>query len=444
MNSTELFNEFIKFERKYDVFSLKTKSNIYWWDIVRFSIYYELRNTLVIKYSDQQVGMNQKNPILILKKIGKDIFYLFKSLFFKRKSLFFLCSRSKNNADVNIDIIANKFLKVIPSNESFIIETVFDANTEYSSYSNIFLIIIRKIKKLKLEKINFDINRLLNSHFETSVDFYTIVQKCLHNYTLEYKNYIWLLRLVKPQYCFVIQNGIQKALFSAAKDLNIKCIELQHGQINNFHIAYSYSNKIDYSHLKSFPNILFTFSDFWNKVNYPVNEKISMGVDNNPFEVENIITKDIAFIFSNSYAENLLSFLKKLAPQFENKIYVKLHPKQNNGIEYLKKELAEFKNIKLIYMGKTMDETLSLVSSIVMIQSTVIYEALQKNKKVFLYKKQDYATQSDVFDNPNVYLIDSVEEFITYKDELFKNQNKISYFDDFNQDKFLSYIKDYK
>ncbi|MBD3799490.1 MAG: hypothetical protein IE883_06320 [Epsilonproteobacteria bacterium] len=442
MTSSELFNKFIAFEEKFDVFNLKTDTELYWWDIVRYSIYSELNNNFVRKHQDMPT-IKKKISFIVLKRIFKDVFYLLKSFLFKKEFFFFLCSRSKDSNYFNFDSAARSYIKSIPSSKSFYLETYSTAQTEYPSYSNIFLAIMKKLYKFRDIKLNFDINKILNEEFKINIDFYSVVQKNLNNYTVEYNYYKFLLKVLKPKYCFIVQNGIQKALFTVANDLNIECVELQHGQINSFHIAYSYSKNIDYSHLKSFPKYLFTYSEFWNKINFPIYKKISMGRENKIDKGNAQKSSDIAFVFANIYTKNLLSFVKVLAPKFEHKIYVKLHPNQLNEVEYIKKELHKFHNIEVVYIEKTMEEILSLVSSIIMIQSTTIYEALQKAKKVFLYKKQDYDTHSDVFYSANVYQIDGVEDFI-------KNQNKpyieeaLVFFEPFDKNKFLSFIKESK
>ena len=168
-----------------------------------------------------------------------------------------------------------------------------------------------------------------------------------------------------------------------------------------------------------------------------------MGKENKIDKDEAQKSGDVVFVFANIYTENLLSFVKELAPQFDKKIYVKLHPNQKNELDYIKCELLQYKNIEIIYIEKSMEEILSLVSSVIMIQSTTIYEALQKGKKVFLYKKQDYDTHSDVFDSANVYQIDSVEDFIRNQDKSYTEENLV-FFEPFNENKFLSFIKESK
>ncbi|KIM06030.1 MAG: hypothetical protein KN64_00520 [Sulfurovum sp. AS07-7] len=444
MTSSELFNKFLAFEEKFNVFNLKTDiEELYWWDIVRYAIYSELNNNFVRKHQDIP-AIKKKKSFILLKNVFVDVFYLLKSFLFKKEFFFFLCSRSKNSNHFNFDSVARNFIKSVPSGKSFYLETYFAVQTEYPSYSNIFLAIMKKLHKSRDIKLNFDINKILNEEFQTDIDFYSVVQKNLNNYTVEYNYYKVLLKVLKPKYCFIVQNGIQKALFSVANDLNIECVELQHGQINSFHIAYSYSKNIDYSHLKSFPKYLFTYSEFWNKINFPVYKKISMGKENKIDKDKAQESGDIAFVFANIYTENLLSFVKELAPQFDKKIYIKLHPNQKNELDYVKNALSQYKNIEIVYIEKSMDEILSLVSSVVMIQSTTIYEALQKGKKIFLYKKQDYDTHSDVFDNENVYLIDSVDDFFEHQDKPFVNLEQVIFFEPFNKNKFLSFLEKQK
>ena len=444
MNTLNLLTKFIDFEKKYNMFNLKTDNGIYWWDIARFSIYEELNNTFIIKDIGVQHVQNKYNLFFIFTTMLKDTLYLSQSIFAKKKFFFFLTSRSKDKFGRHFDTVSSVYLKTLPSEDIFYLETIFDAKTDYPSFHKIFLKIMKIFFKSKNHNINFEVNKLLNETFGTNIDFYTVIQNDLNNYCVEYKYYKKLLELIQPDYCFVVQNGIQKGLFSAANDLNIKSIELQHGQINLFNILYSYSNEIDYSHLNYFPKVLFTYSEYWNKTNYPVAEKISMGLENNMNSKNVKTSNDVAFIFASMYTETLLIFVKELAPKFEHKIYIKLHPNQKNEIQYIKQELKDNKNIEIIFIEKTMDEIFSLVSSIILIQSTTIYEALQKEKKVFLYKKQDYDTHVDVFENQNVYLIENVDEFLLHKDKPLKAQNKINFFDSFDQNKFASYIKEMK
>jgi hypothetical protein len=444
LNTLELFESFIDFEKKNKVFKLQTQSGVYWWDIARYSIYFELNNTLVRKFVPNQIKIDKKNPFTIVVAIIKDTSYIFKLLFSKKKYLFMLHSRSENKSKKNYDSISNAYLKNLPLEDIFHLEPSFYANTEHSYYQNIFLKIVKKLFKSKNYNISININKLLNERFGTTINFEALIQKDLNSYNIEYKYYKKLFEFIRPEYSFVVQNGIQKALFAAASDSKVKCIELQHGQISRFHIAYSYSTEIDYSHLNSFPKVLFTYSDFWNKVNYPVSEKISMGIENKT-NVKNIIpTNDIAFVFANVYTDNLLSFVKELAPKFEHKIYIKLHSNQKNEIAIIKEELNSYSNVEVIYIERTMDEILSLVSSIIMIQSTTIYEALQKGRKVFLYKKQDYDSHSDLFENQNVYIIESIDEFLLNKDKAFIIKEQMIFFKPFNKNKFLSYIEEDK
>ena len=203
MTSSELYNKFLKFEEENNVFHLKTDSGIYWWDIVRYAIYNELNNHFVRKYQDAPVE-KKKQSYILFKKAFEDVFYLLKSIFFKKKFFFFLCSRSKDASHFNFDSVAKNFIKSVPSGKSFYLETYFAAQTEYSSYSDIFLKIIAKLHKHKEIKLNFDINKILNEEFKTNIDFYLVAQENLNTYILEYKYYKKLLKTLKPKYCIII------------------------------------------------------------------------------------------------------------------------------------------------------------------------------------------------------------------------------------------------
>lgn len=49
-------------------------------------------------------------------------------------------------------------------------------------------------------------------------------------------------------------------------------------------------------------------------------------------------------------------------------------------------------------------------SLVILIASTVLYEALSLSHKVAIYKRVNYHTQQDCFGLPNVFLFDSLEE----------------------------------
>ncbi len=448
MTLIELHQKFFDFEREHSMFSIKTNENVYWWDLVRYQLFLKLNDDLILK-NKLSIKAEKKTlsmSFYLLKRLLLDSIYLINSIFRKNyKYVFFISSRNKDASGYNIDNVSNDYLNIL-GEKSFIIESFFTAKTKYITYTNSYLVFNIKIGPKKRKHIlNFDINKNLNIEFNTEIDFEKIVFDVLDTYHIEYFYYKKLLSILKPKKCFLIQKGVQKALIAAANDLLIDTIEIQHAQVNELHLAYSYPIEIDYKHLNSIPKKFFTQSGFWNNVKYPVSKKITMGTNQFALTSEPNSTKKntIAIIFVDVYTEIFLELTKKLASKIaDDNIIVKLHPYQKHQIPYVKNELKQFENIQIVYTEKNMLDIFSEVSSIVLIQSTAIYEALQSNIKVFVYKKQDYETHREVFHNKNVYLVDSEDEILkNYKNEFIKEKN-VRFFEQFKTKKFLRFLSE--
>ena len=100
----------------------------------------------------------------------------------------------------------------------------------------------------------------------------------------------------------------------------------------------------------------------------------------------------------------------------------------------------QYDTIEIVGIENSMGEILSLSKSIVAIVSTSVYEALQNGLKVFLIKEKNYMTHLDIFDNPNVYLVDTVGDILGSVDKEFIVSQECTMFQRFNEGMFLQYL----
>ena len=77
------------------------------------------------------------------------------------------------------------------------------------------------------------------------------------------------------------------------------------------------------------------------------------------------------------------------------------------------------------------------------IQSTTVYESIQLSVKVFLYKKKDYSSHCDLFNNKNVYLVDNIDQIIENMDNEFISSGKLTFFKKFDKGMFLKFIREF-
>ena len=118
-------------------------------------------------------------------------------------------------------------------------------------------------------------------------------------------------------------------------------------------------------------------------------------------------------------------------------IYFKLHPNQFFEKEYYIEKLSSIKNIRIITNEQSVGELLKICNTVFAIQSTAIYEALQANRKVILLKRMSYLRHKHIFDRKNLYLVDTVEDFISaFNAEIVIDQN-VAFFTPFDKEVFL-------
>jgi hypothetical protein len=210
-----------------------------------------------------------------------------------------------------------------------------------------------------------------------------------------------------------------KGLFCAARDHHVETVEFQHGIIDKGHIGYHYPPNVHTDGRVYCPDMLLTLSDFWcRECNYPVRRIIPAG--NTVFAKIELngkpsrpATGPVVFISTNVFGITLAS----LAIDYINLnpgacILFKLHPNQyTERTEYLRL-FHSHPNIRVVTNEQPVEELIAHCSAIVLIQSTITYQALQAGIPLFIYKRMTYYRHSHIFDRPNVKLIDNAKQII--------------------------------
>jgi|GEM_PF-1625669 len=276
--------------------------------------------------------------------------------------------------------------------------------------------------------------------FGTRVEVIDLIQSRVAEFFPEIQFYMKLLNRIAPQLILLTQNGIEKGLIIAARRLKIPLIEVQHGLINYVHPAYSYPKNIDYSHLQSLPDYLFTYSCFWSDTAFmPLVNKISVGkaqVSDNSLLSTLGSEFDFLVVSADVYDDILRDYAKQLASRFPGrKIGYKLHPNQRTNEGVIRVDLKVFSNVEVLSATLPIAPLLRVSCSIVAIQSTVVYEALQAGVEVFILPHFDYLTHYDIFHLEQVHVlnsVDSLDESLIRK----KNNTKFPiFFEQFNSSK---------
>jgi len=430
MNIVDYTNKFQEIEIKNGFFTCSDQSGLNYWDIVRYDVFQEiyqnLSNDITIKLDliDNTKKSRSRNLYRKITQIAK----FFRATTFKKyKYLCFVCSRYKNSDALNFDIASNDIVSRI-NKDSLIFESYRQEEKYLHSYVYDFGLSLEIYKysfmsqtiKLTVKEELFKVSSCLKQEFNVDIDLDKYIYNIIERYKIELEHFIKLFTRLSPQAIFVVQNGTQKGMFAAANELNIPLIELQHGLIGYIHPSYSYPRLISKGQLKTLPKYFFSFSTFWTKhLNLPVQEIIPTGNSYFAKKIDKGLPRfEITFILADIYTNELIPLVDKLISSgFKEEICIKLHSNQYYQYEGIKKHFERYKFIEIIRNEKSIETLLSISNSILAIQSTCVYQALYNNVLVLLYKKQDYQTHEDVFNNPLLKLFDSAEDIIKILNE---------------------------
>lgn len=407
-NIKALTEQFHKFEIKH----IKSED---WevWDSVRFNVYYQIQDTLfggsfVTGKSDRK----KRNYSKILNDIFNLILHCVRN---RKKNLIFAASRFKDEKGRNYDPNIIDVYELI-KNDCLILDSVdVKGKNRYITIPNRGIGIFKKYyeKCHKLSLPNY-INEAIYEEFGIKIPD-TLIKFSLTEYYSQKSFYSFLFRLLKPKKIFITQNGIQKGLFRAARDLKIDIIELQHGIIYFSHLAYSYPKSVNRTKL-ALPNYFFVYSKFWkDKIDayFPVDNIVISG-NTIANEVKYYpIRYDITFICTSAYTNIFLEIIKGLRESgYRNNICLKLHPQQFNEIESIKRELEDYSNVDVVFVEVSMKDIIGMSNSLLTIQSTSAYEVLDAGKRLFIWQAMSYENHSDIFTHPLVKLIDNTEKLL--------------------------------
>ncbi|MEM2136787.1 MAG: hypothetical protein QXI93_02390 [Candidatus Methanomethylicia archaeon] len=274
-------SRFYEIELHYPVENIKA-NNIQVWPLIRFDIYNSLLGMYIHKFNYEENRI--KN--MLLSKIRKNtnlkynIFSLPNLLLRRRKYILFtdtLELRSFNG--VIIDKISEGLFEVLGYDNFLVIENPVNGHKPINK--------CRQKNKVSSALISFLSYLIMQK--QPTINDEDVLIKIKEKYCLNYnyrriinrffaysKIYEKIFSIVKPKIIFVncaYSLHSQAAIFVANK-LGIKTVELQHGIINEKHVAYNIKKQFNQF---LFPKYLFVFGSyfkrFFEKDNYHINPK---------------------------------------------------------------------------------------------------------------------------------------------------------------------------
>lgn len=445
MEQFDFHSKFLSFEKENNLFELRDDLGTHFWDLIRFDVYINLmwdyrRLPPRTQSFKSKVG-------LLLKKAASAIRFTQNTK--KCDNFFFLASRNRTGRklfDQNAISIVNQFTET----QRFILESYLSADDDTLLGDSIYNFPQQVARRLFKSKSKFDYSSVVSQvqgAFGGNTLSAEALRQLVNNYYSDFQFFTNLFRKHQIKRVFVTQNGIQKGLFAAAKSLGLATYEFQHGIVDEGHLAYNYPIMQYADDSIILPDVIFSLSTFWFKNMYmPGVNLFPIGNDyfsNNIAPVkdgEGAITVVSADVFGIQLTNFLLASLSVGVPG-ECEIFFKLHPNQYHEKAHFEHEFRNYPKVKIVTNEHTIYTLLELSHTILTIQSTAVYEALQAGRKVVLLKQSSYRRHRNVFSNPYVHLVDNVEELsIALNAPLMPVGKNQDFFSGFNLDLFKQVI----
>lgn len=414
----EILKIIINYENEENLFSKKIKG-VYFYKLIRVALYNKILNII---FGTKNAQDSMKNQTIVLIFLKAYIINLFKSkgnfntLLFdsgrvfsregKKESIYmFDIIKKLKNKEVSFRIV----YPWITPNEN----RIFDALPTFRYFLQyVFLTIKLKLNFQKfnkdevelIEKCNKELCKLLGINPNSSLFDKSEISREVEKFKIQYNYYYSYFKKKNIKEIYIICAYGKEGIVAAAQDLNIKVIEIQHGAITKYHLAYHYptNHKIPY-----FPDYFYSFGKYWEEiVVFPKGTKLKVYgfpyLQNQLIKYKEVaeIKDQILFISQGHIGEKLLYKAIEFASKNENKnIIYRLHPGElRYSIKQYQDILKKYnlKNFILEDCKKNLYELIKESEYIFAVSSTVIYEALALGKDVGIINLPNYEEVMDL------------------------------------------------
>jgi len=383
------------------LFSIQVGSGIYIWNCCRLDVYQHLLQLYGIEFATS--SLPRTNLVRSIVSRLKNQLWL-RYILIRRPKFIFVTAQRVAIGNSIVDIISDHLMLQVTPNVVAIellnrrscnlLRMLLGLNTRIPP------VFTTRNKQYFLNDVNSTINKAIYDYFDVSLDVSNIIACSLAKYQANYKFFAKLYTHFRPYAIIGVNDNTLFGLYAASKDFGVPTIELQHGASNENTLLWSYPRSIESSHVGlSLPTAYLTFSDYWrNNTHYPVGISRSIGNDSLYLDIIPSKSKGLLVVSAYMYYNSLLRLSMDLSPLVDIPIYFKLHPheyrRKSETISFLKCH----KNITVISDDYSFSELFELCDYVVVVHSSMAYQALQAGKSVCIYKISNYFWHSDIFD----------------------------------------------
>lgn len=444
----ELIDEFLDFEENNRLFE-RNINGYFYWHFIRFQVYQAIQV--------EKEHIESSNPVWRKKGIGRKAACLIKNLVnglqknpyhFKRDCSILVMNHERRMYVDGLykpiyveEILKGRedFMLLEPLNiyEEHYTPISYEKNTFYTDLMESIVSIhcnLHSHKNILVEKELDELFDKINNIFQIKLKTDNLKKDVFREilaYPVKRKYFETLLSKIKPKVILevVSYNRNNMIMNEVAKKIGIPTIELQHGTMGRYHIAYNYKEKKDFSYL---PDKILLFSEYWKSATRLPLKDNDLIVTGFPY-LETMVSKykrpirndqmKILFISQKTIGKFLSRFAIDLKNYFEGKkldfkILYKLHPAECPSWEMDLPELyKERENIEIISdASKSIYELFGSCTMQVGVYSTAIFEGLAFELETYIVKFPGHEYMKDLYEQGYAKLINKPDE-ISWKRE---------------------------
>lgn len=440
-NPKVLIETFLKFEAENKLFDQEIL-NVKYWHLTRFNVYNRILDE---HFNLGQAHTNLSGHSLYFRlhlKLKQFRYFIFNNpmLHFKQQDILILNHQRRIKNDQYFTCVYTDLLLDKLEHSNIVIEEphlekhmrpIKHKNILYTDYINLMVSVKMRLSKLKLtlkERTSIELlYKNLEEVFGINIDFndfYKLIVRGALSFKYRSNYYRKFLDRLKPKVIIqvVSYGGSRYVMNALAKELGIPTIELQHGTMGIYHIAYNFKEKFK---LDTFPDYVFTFGQYWkDNTRLPIKDERVKVVGwpffeekVNYYKKNQVNKKDkttILFISQGTIGKELSKFAVELSELFDTEKYeilYKLHPGEYN---HWKAEYPWLINKDILVVDQNthdMHYYFSQADIQVGVYSTALYEGLAYHLRTFILPLYGHHYLEDLIELDLVKVVDDAKDF---------------------------------
>lgn len=437
----DIRDQFIDIERKYSLFSWKA-GGIFFWKLVRIDVFK--------KITEKKGVMEDGQPLSGMEKVQcffRMIQYMIKNRSRKRlltphKILFLTHGRKEKRNGEYVDIYLDGLIREYHPEDIILLDRSDHYGRHYAGsernllyfehagmLGSIFyppgLTPVRGFKQMAgdIKKVEQEIQEI----FGIPINLEGLIRKRIVRFHFEKRYFQSLLAKIKPEKIYMAVAYGKEELIAAAREQGIETIEVQHGLISNYHMAYYYPYDAPVPYL---PDRYILFGQYWkDSTRMADNVMAEVGRFHYITEQYDLVStqkeETALFISQGAIGKRLQKIAVEFADKRQIRCMYKLHPSEFHDWEKKYPELQKCEkrgNITVISKQHSVYELLGLCRYVIGVCSTALYEALMFDCQAYVLPIEGYQYMDHMIEHKFIKLL---PESFTVRDLLFPEKRSI-------------------